>query len=330
MLHVFHAASAALFLAATVLAQVPVTIQNTRTDALVLVTDEVTGDPIVEAAVTFVIPVTSSLHTVWTDQNGVAYCGDRNSELSVFEFGRDAIAFEVARIGYQSASVASALPATEGKCQHVTKACQTFAVSLLPNGTVRKDGHTSAVTPPLTTCEYREVFVRAYTALCEESTSNYASVFITHGICASPIDWSNTTSQSKKFDTSFSIELETEASAKIGKVLGAKLTQSVSASGASEWSYSSTVVFQGKLGVNPLPAALCGHSCMNASQKVIVTQRERRCCITPGALYGCNEWGPWTPTGQPIETRVNTGYCTTEAALYPCATPPTPRPGCAQ
>lgn len=317
----------AAFLCAALPAQAPVEIQNTRTDALVLVVNGQTGLPIQEAAVTFVVPIGSVLVTVYTDANGVAYCGDRHSDLSVFEFGRDTIAFTVDALGFPSESLAVELPPVEGKCVNTTKACQTFLVEM-----GKKDsGQTTASQPPAATqCEYREVFVKSYTALCEESTANYASVFITHGICASPIDWSNTTSQTKTFETSFSIELETEASAKIGKVLGAKLTQSVSASGGAEWTHKSTVVFQGKLGVNPVATTLCGHACMNAAQKVIVTQRERRCCVTPGTLYGCNEWGPWVAVGQPIETRINTGYCTTEAALYPCATPPSPLPRCAQ
>jgi hypothetical protein len=335
------AALAALFLSVGLLAQtpnvpstpaalnVPNDMQGSRTDALVIVTNAITGTPVQEAAVTFVIPVTKSLYTTHTDANGVAYCGDRDSQLSVFELGQDSITFAVDMPGFETEKVSVELPPVEGKCVNVTKAAQTFAVALWPHGQ-RKEEHTTAVPPPVADCEYREVFVRSFTALCEESTSNYASVFITHGVCASPIDWSNTTTQTKQFETSFSLELEQEAQVKIGKLLGAKLKQSVSISGAAEWSYTSTVVFQGKLGVNPLLNTLCGHACMNASQKVIVTQRERRCCVTPGTLYGCNQWGPWIAVGQPIETRVNTGYCTTEAALYPCANPPSPLPRCAQ
>lgn len=323
------AALAALLLIAALPAQVPPEIQAVRTDALVLVTHSVTGQPIQEAAVTFAIPLTQSLYTVHTDQNGVAYCGDRNSELSVFEFGRDAIAFEVSHPSFASEHVACELPPVEGKCVNVTKTCQTFAVQLGPK---KKEEWTvgQPATPPPVPCEYREVFVKSYTALCEESTFNYASVFITQGVCASPIDWSNTTSQTKKFEVGFSHKLTSEATAKVGKVLGAKLSASTSITGDAEWSYASTVVFQGKLGTNAVAATLCGHACMNAAQKVIVTQPQRRCCIQPGTLYGCNLWGEWEDWGAEVETRVNTGYCTTEAKLYPCASPPTPIPGCAQ
>lgn len=324
-----HAAIAALLFVPTVTCQVPIDIQNTRTDALVIVLNDQTGDPVAEAAVTFFIPVGNLTHTVYTDRLGVAYCGDRESEFSVFEFGRDMISFTVSHPFFVTHRTCVMLPAVEGNCTHVTKSCQTFAVRLGGGGT------TSASWPPpvVTTnplCEYREVFVRAYTALCEDSTANYASVFITHGVCASPIDWSNTTSQTRRFEASFSSTLTAEANGAITKVLGGRMAITTNAAGEAEWTYNSTVVFQGKLGVNPVNAALCGHACMNAAQKVIVTQKQKRCCIQPGALWGCNQWGAWGNDGPPTETRVNTGYCTTEAALYPCANPPVPLPGCAK
>jgi hypothetical protein len=329
-----HAALAALLVCAAMPAQVPPEIQGIRTDALVYVTDEL-GTKLPETAVTFIVPIGQALVTVYTDQNGVAYCGDRNSALSVFEFGRDDISFLVQRPGFVDARVCSRLPAVENVCTTNTKVCQTFHVRMVPT--------TGSVLPPVTTsvptpttgvqnppmCQYREVFIRDYSVLCHQSTMNYASVFITHGVCASPIDWSNTDSQKREYEVSWSTEITAEASRTIEKVLGAKLATKHTDSGKEVKSHTSTVVFQGKLGTNALPATLCGYACMNASQKVIVTQLEVRCCIRQNG-YGCLEWGAWRSKGGPTETRVNTGFCTTEAALYLCASPPNPLPGCAQ
>ena len=340
-----HAAFAALILCATVTAQVPTEVQGIRTDALVYVTDEL-GTRLPESAVTFVVPVGQTLVTVYTDQNGVAYCGDRDSALSVFEFGQDSISFMVQRPGFVDAHVDSTLPPVENACSVNTKVCQTFHVRMVPTtgSVLPKEEHevvkdetdigqavldmtTGVQNPPM--CQYREVFVRDYTALCHESTMNYASVFITHGVCASPIDWSNTDSQKREYETSWSTEITAEASRTIEKVLGAKLGTKHTESGKEIKTHTSTVVFQGKLGTTALPATLCGYSCMNASQKVIVTQLEVRCCIRQNG-FGCLEWGAWRDKGKPTETRVNTGFCTTEAALYLCATPPSPMPRCAQ
>lgn len=332
-----RAALAAFLLCAAVSAQVPPEMQGIRTDALVYVTDEL-GTKLPESAVTFVVPIGQALVTVYTDQNGIAYCGDRDSQLSVFQFGLDEIVFTVQRQGFTTATVNASLPAVENVCNVNTKVCQTFHVRMVPTtGSVlpppavvvtdSKSDWTAVQNPPM--CQYREVFVRDYSALCHESTMNYASVFFTHGVCASPIDWSNTDSQKKEYEVSWSTEITAEASRTIEKVLGAKLGTKHTDAGKEVKTHTSTVVFQGKLGTTPVSTTLCGYSCMNASQKVIVTQLEVRCCIRQNG-YGCLEWGAWRAKGGPTETRVNTGFCTTEAALYPCATPPSPLPRCAQ
>ncbi len=126
-----HAAFAALILCATVVAQVPTEVQGIRTDALVYVTDEL-GTRLPESAVTFVVPIGQALVTVYTDQNGVAYCGDRDSALSVFEFGHDSISFMVQRPGFVDAHVDSTLPPVENACSVNTKVCQTFHVRMVP------------------------------------------------------------------------------------------------------------------------------------------------------------------------------------------------------
>ncbi|MFN9754872.1 MAG: hypothetical protein ACK58X_00520 [Planctomycetota bacterium] len=329
-----RAALAAFLLCAAVSAQVPPEIQDIRTDALVYVTDEL-GTKLPEAAVTFVVPIGQVLVTVYTDQNGIAYCGDRDSQLSVFQFGQDDIAFSVQRPGFNDAAVRASLPAVENACNVNTKVCQTFHVRMVPTTGSVLPPETPAHVPTMTAvqnppmCQYREVFVRDYTALCHESTMNYASVFFTHGVCASPIDWSNTDSQKREYEVSWSTEITAEASQTIEKVLGAKLGTKHIEAGKEVRTHTSTVVFQGKLGTTPVSTTLCGYSCMNASQKVIVTQLEVRCCIRQNG-YGCLEWGVWRSKGGPTETRVNTGFCTTEAALYPCANPPSPIPGCAR
>lgn len=312
-------------------AQVPLEVQATRCDALVLVRNEL-GQPL-EAAVTFVIPLGRVLHTVYTDSLGVAYCGDRDSELSVFAYGRDAVAFHVTSPGYRDVNVVRPLDAVQGTCPAPTKVVETFGVTMIPTtGPMFPPTPVAARTvgqQPVAMCQYREDFVRSYTAMCHESTANYASVYITHGVCASPVDWSNSTSQTQEYTYTWSDEVTSEATASIEKVLGSKLSAKKTETGKIVNEFKSTVLFQGKLGVNAVQATLCGYSCMNATQRIIVTQRMVRCCLRQNG-FGCIQWGEWRNKGPETETRVSTGYCTTESALFPCATPPNPIPSCAR
>lgn len=181
--------------------------------------------------------------------------------------------------------------------------------------------------PPM--CQYEERFVRAYTALCHDSTTNFAAVSYVNGVCASPLDWSNSTANKQSYTVTWSATLTNEAQASIEKVLSNKLTSTITGSSTRSWSYEQTVTFQGKLGAQRL-TGMCGYACMNTVQRVIVTEKWIRCCVRQNG-YGCLEWGDWRrdPRYGPIETRVNTGYCTTEMRLYPCATPPPVIPGCA-
>ncbi len=330
-----------LLLACASVAQIPLDTQQSRCDLQVRVVDQA-GVEIPTARGEFFSPF-GVLIDVKADQHGVLYCGARDSQLSVFPYGSDLV-FLVHADGYASQKVFFTLPPVLGctTCgqgdvklvESLDVALELAGVSLLQaGGPTTADQPATAPTddasnPPM--CQYEERFVRAYSALCHESTSNFASVSYVNGVCASPLDWSNTTANKQTYTATWSSNLTAEASSSIEKVLSGKLKSTLSTGGSREWSYDQTVTFQGKLGSKNLPG-MCGYACMNTTQRVIVTERWIRCCARQNG-WGCLEWGDWRrdPRYQPIETRVNTGYCTTEMRLYPCNNPPPVIPSCAQ
>lgn len=324
-----------LVLACVASAQVPIGTQQARCDLQVRVTDD-QGNP-VKAWGLFATPF--GVVALKADPNGVLYVGDRNSQLSVYAYGVDRMAFALGADGYCDTKRVIELPPVQGCLTCGTgsiKLVETVDVVLAASvqsaratsGAGSSTGGTQPpVNPPM--CQYEERFVRSYTALCHDSTTNFASVSYVNGVCASPLDWSNSTANKQSYTATWSSSLTNEAQMQIEKALSNKLKVTVSGSATREWSYEQTVTFQGKLGGAPLPG-MCGYACMNTVQRVFVTEKWIRCCVRQNG-YGCLEWGDWRrdPRYGPIETRVNTGYCTTEMRLYPCATPPPVIPSCA-
>lgn len=179
-----------------------------------------------------------------------------------------------------------------------------------------------------TDCQYREIFVGAKSLLCHESSLNFNSYYVQRGRPSSVLDYTEDKQETHELSASWSAEVEATSQIRITNEIGGGFSATTVAGGAEAITTKSRVTLKMKFGEQQDPA-LCGYVCLNASQKAIFTQRQKRCCQVEG-MFGCAQWGEWRDEGPEIETRVATGFCTHSVGLFDCNNPPQEIPGCAQ